>query len=101
MDMKVEQPQFSDAELLNCLDTLEGEYGGIYIEFGGFRDWKTIGKDARGWYYHDYKHRDDEFRVPTLRLAIECLINPPDEEAWEQNKIDQEEASPNPEDVDK
>ena len=79
-------------------DLEDPEYGRVYVEFGGFKNSKTILYHEGRWCFEDSAHKE-YFKCNSFVEALECLINPPGADEWEENVKQQGEYSDNPDDV--
>lgn len=74
-------------EVLKQLEALEHpDYGHVYVEYGGSKDYRVAGYCKEGfWYYTDGIHMDRNYRCDSLQEALRWLADPPPEWMWDDN----------------
>lgn len=73
-------------ELLKKLSAMDHpNYGHLYVEWGGIKDYRSVGFEEGQWYYSDGQHSLDNFYCSSLHDALECIIDPPTPDEWADN----------------
>lgn len=66
------------------------DYGHVYIEYGGSKDYRVVSYCKEGfWYYTDGDHTDRKFRCSSLLEALKHLAKPPLPMMWTENLDEQ------------
>ncbi len=82
----MERPDEAVEVLTKLGDLEDADYGRVYIEYGGFSDSRTVLYHEGHWCYDDTKH-SYYFTCLSFQEALWYMIDPPDENAWEDNIV--------------